>query len=134
MAIKAWWPNSWRVKTVLTGPVAKFGHEDFPMSRAFGRRPVPKTPPPLVAKFSRPAATASQAETSAPSVDEELRAWKKSRGSAFPVKLLALTASLSFGIASVALPKEINEVVQYPLYALSGLSLYLGFRRKRRQS
>ena len=56
----------------------------------------------------------------------------KSRSRNFPIKLLALMASLCFGIASVAVPKEINDEVQYPLYALSAASLYLGFRRKRR--
>ena len=112
------------------------------MGQSFGRRTqnqLPKAAPPLVMKFARPGATTvkseSQPETFAPSVDsvdEELRAWKKSRSSAFPVKLLALTGSVSFGIASVALPKEINDAMQYPLYGLSALSLYLGFRGKRR--
>jgi hypothetical protein len=102
------------------------------MSQSFGRRApaqAPKTPPPVMTKFSRPGATAPAVKT--PSVDDELRQWKKSRRRAFPIKLLALIASLSFGIASVALPKEINDEVQWPLYALSAASLYVGFRRKR---
>ncbi len=105
------------------------------MSRAFGRRArsqAPKTPPPVPVKFSRPGASAAEIEPSQPSVDDELREWKKSRTRNFPIKLLALMASLCFGIASVALPKEINDEVQYPLYALSAASLYVGFRRKRR--
>lgn len=105
------------------------------MSQSFGRRAgnqPSKAPLPAMNKFTRPAAEIRSAGPAGTSVDEELRDWKKARGAVFPVKLLALTASLSFGIASVALPKEINNQVQYPLYALSALSLYLGLRRKRR--
>jgi hypothetical protein len=108
------------------------------MSQSFGRRaqtPAPKTLPPLPAKFSRPGAPPVKAEVKtepvAPSVDAELREWKKSRRRSFPIKPLALMASLCFGIGSFALPKEINDEVQWPLYALSAASLYVGFRRKR---
>jgi len=104
------------------------------MSQTFGRRTqssVPKASPPVPVKFSRPSAPAVKAEPTAPSVDDELREWKKSRGRNFPIRPLALMASLCFGIASFALPKEINDEVQYPLYALSAASLYVGFRRKR---
>jgi hypothetical protein len=88
----------------------------------------------MVAKVTRqavPVQPAMNAEPAAPSVDEELRQWKKSRRYAFPIRPLALMASLSFGIASLVLPSEINDQVQYPLYALSAASLYAGLRRKR---
>jgi hypothetical protein len=113
------------------------------MSQTFGRRTqtsAPKAHPPVPVKFSRPGAPAVKAELAvppvesalaAPSVDDELLQWKKSRGRNFPIKPLALMASLCFGIASFALPKDINDEVQYPLYALSAASLYIGFRRKR---
>jgi hypothetical protein len=106
------------------------------MSQTFGRRAqTPKTLPPVPAKFSRPAAPPVKAEvkadTAGPSVDDELREWKKSRRRSFPIRPLALMASLCFGIGSFALPKEINDEVQWPLYALSAASLYVGFRRKR---
>jgi hypothetical protein len=104
------------------------------MSQTFGRRaqtPAPKASPPVPVKFSRPGAPAVKAEPAAPSVDDELREWKKSRVRNFPIKPLALIASLCFGIGSFALPKEINDEVQWPLYALSAASLYIGFRRKR---
>ena len=104
------------------------------MSQSFGRRAQPtKTLPPVPVKFSRPAARPVTADVKAPapSVDEELRQWKKSRRRSFPIKPLALMASLCFGIGSFALPKEINDEVQWPLYALSAASLYVGFRRKR---
>jgi hypothetical protein len=108
------------------------------MSQSFGRRAqtsAPKALPPLPAKFIRPGAPPAKAdikiEAAAPSVDDELREWKKSRRRSFPIKPLALMASLCFGIGSFALPKEINDEVQWPLYALSAASLYVGFRRKR---
>jgi len=104
------------------------------MSQSFGRRApaqAPKTSPPVMTKFSRPGASAPAVKTPAPSVDDELRQWKKSRRRAFPIRPLALMASLCFGIGSVALPKEINDEVQWPLYALSAASLYVGFRQRR---
>ena len=102
------------------------------MSQSFGRRAqTTKTLPPVPVKFSRPGAPAPKIETAAPSLDEELRQWKKSRRRSFPIKPLALMASLCFGIGSFALPKDINDEVQWPLYALSAASLYVGFRRKR---
>jgi hypothetical protein len=108
------------------------------MSQSFGRRAssTPSKPPiPAVTKFSRPVTapqTPLQADVATRSVDEELHEWKKSRRFAFPIRPLALIASLSFGIASFVLPAEINDQVQYPLYALSAASLYAGLRRKRR--
>jgi hypothetical protein len=108
------------------------------MSQAFGRRPTAKplpAPPPVPVKFARPGnVQALRAEPTSPSVDDELKEWKKARGSNFPFKLLALTASLSFGIASVALPAQINDWAQYPLYALSAVSLYAGFARRKPKS
>jgi hypothetical protein len=83
-------------------------------------------------KFSRPGAALARVEA-APmdSVADELKTWKKSRGPSPYLKPLALTASLCFGIASLALPAAVNDWVQYPLYALSAASLYAGFRRRR---
>lgn len=102
---------------------------------SFGRRTAPKPSPPplpLMTKFARPGAASGRVETaSADPVADELKAWQKSRGPSPYLKPLALTASLCFGIASLALPAAINEWVQYPLYALSAASFYAGFRRKR---
>jgi hypothetical protein len=107
------------------------------MSQSFGRRALnqpSKAPLPAMSKFARPAAPAPEPTgPGAASVDDELRQWKSARGSRFPIRTLALVASVSFGIASVALPKEINEAVQYPLYGLSLASLYVGLRRKRQR-
>ncbi len=102
------------------------------MTASFGRRtqggparaPVPK-------KSFRPAPASAPAAPATPAVDDEIREWKKSRGFSFPVKTLALVASLSFGIGSFALPESVNDWMQWPLYALSAASLYIGFRRKR---
>jgi hypothetical protein len=105
------------------------------MSQSFGRRPTAKplpAPLPVPVKFARPGnVQPPRTEPAPPSLDDELKEWKKSRGSNFPFKLLALTASLSFGIASVALPAQINDWAQYPLYALSAASLYAGFVRRK---
>ena len=86
----------------------------------------------MLTKFARPenVPTARAAPAIDP-VDAELREWKKARGSHFPLKLLALVASVSFGLASVVLPAEVNEWAQWPLYALSAASLFVGFRRRK---
>jgi hypothetical protein len=107
------------------------------MSNEFGRRAGhAKAPaPPAMMKFAR----APHAPTPAPpqaapidSVDAEIREWKKARGSHFPIKLLALVASASFGVASIALPARINAWAEWPLLALTAASLYAGFRRRKR--
>jgi hypothetical protein len=101
---------------------------------SFGRRPSaksPQTPPPLMTKFARPGTSVPRAEPSAPSVDNEVREWKKSRGFTFPLKPIALMASLSFGVASFVLPADVTAWAEWPLYALSAASLYVGFRRRK---
>ena len=71
------------------------------------------------------------ADAQAPSVDEELEAWKKSRkGFTIPWRQLSLMASLSFGIASFVLPASVNRNVDYLLYALAGISLYVGMSKR----
>jgi hypothetical protein len=70
----------------------------------------------------------SEADT--PSVDEELRTWKQSRRRHFPWRPFSLMASLCFGVASFALPESVNGIVQWPLYGLAGLSLYLGLSKR----
>jgi hypothetical protein len=103
------------------------------MSQSFGRRPAAKPMPaplPVPVKFARPVQQ-PRSEPAPPSLDDELKEWKKSRSSNFPIKLLALTASVSFGVASIALPAQINDWAQYPLYALSAASLIAGFVRRR---
>jgi hypothetical protein len=103
-------------------------------TNSFGRRTTPNPPPaplPVMTKFVRPGTMPVHAETLREnSVEDELRAWKKSRGPSRYLKPLALAASLCFGVASVALPATVNDWVQYPLYALSAASLYAGFRHK----
>jgi hypothetical protein len=95
----------------------------------FGRRAA-AAPLPVMKKSIRAAPVAVE-PIAALSVDDEIRQWKKSRGLSRYLRPLALTASLCFGIASFALPKDVNDEVQYPLYALSAASLYAGLRRKR---
>jgi len=95
---------------------------------SFGRR-TQAAPLPLMRKTIRPASIPAT-PAAPPSVDDEIRQWKKSRGLSRHLRPLALTASLCFGIASFVLPKAVNDEVQYPLYALSAASLYAGLRRK----
>ena len=69
-----------------------------------------------------------------PSVDEELRAWKEARPRQFPLSQVALIASLCFGIASLVLPEAVNDSFQWPLYALTGASLYVGLSKRFRKT
>ncbi|HSZ74110.1 MAG TPA: hypothetical protein VK779_04765 [Rhizomicrobium sp.] len=68
------------------------------------------------------------------SLDEELREWKQSRKHGFeiPWRPLYIVASVCFGVVSFILPDSVNGAVDYVLYALMGLSLYAGFRKRRR--
>jgi hypothetical protein len=71
-------------------------------------------------------------EPESPSLDQELREWKKSRRFEIPWRQLSIMASLCFGIGSLVLPDSVNDSVHYLLYALTGLSLYAGFKKRRR--
>jgi hypothetical protein len=115
--------------------------------RAFGRRtefekpvlrPAPVARPSYSNDLIRPPEIILQPspDASCMSVEDELREWKKSRDRGFhiPWRQLSLMAGLSFGIASFVLPDSINDVVQWPLYALSAASFYAGFRKRRKQS
>ena len=67
-----------------------------------------------------------------PSLEQELREWKKSRRFEIPWRQLSIMASLCFGIGSLVLPDSVNDSVHYVLYVLAGLSLYAGFKKRRR--
>jgi hypothetical protein len=112
--------------------------------RSFGRRPNPllqRAPVQSQPEFQRKIAAfdeeiveqppAAVPDVEIPSVDEELQAWKKSRkGFTIPWRQLSLMASLSFGIASFVLPASVNRNVDYVLYALAGMSLYMGISKR----
>jgi hypothetical protein len=70
------------------------------------------------------------------SLDDELREWKRARRQNFeiPWRPLSLLATLFIGVASFVLPDSVNDIFQWPLYALGAASLYVGFRRRRRQA
>ena len=40
-------------------------------------------------------------------------------------------AGLCFGIASFVLPATVNETLQWPLYALTAISLYAGLHKRK---
>ena len=72
------------------------------------------------------------APKSAPSAfDEELLAWKQARKRQIPWGALSLMASLCFGIASFVLPDSINNMVNLLLYALSAMSFWVWFSKRR---
>ena len=101
---------------------------------SFGRRAAAKSPqarPPVMTKITRSNDILSPAQPAADPVDDELRQWKKARGFTFPLKPIALMASLCFGIGSVVLPAQVNDWAQWPLYTLSAASLYVGFHRRK---
>jgi hypothetical protein len=77
--------------------------------------------------------TWSAVKAEAPSVDEELRAWKEARKShrRIPWRQISFTASACFGIASFALPESMNDSVQWVLYALMAASFCAGFAKRR---
>jgi hypothetical protein len=51
-----------------------------------------------------------------------------------PWRPLSLLATVFFGVASFALLDSVNDIFQWPLYALGAASLYVGFRRRHRQA
>jgi len=119
--------------------------------RAFGRRVNPQAQPrpasaDLKAAAQNTSALSSEvpaeqplppaARTDDPSLDQELEAWKRQRKSGFsvPWRQLSLMASLCFGIASFALPDSVSDNVQWLLFALMGISLYVGFSKRRREA
>jgi hypothetical protein len=114
-----------------------FGRRSNALSRP--ARPQPDIPPTFQRKIAAfddavvepPLPSAAPEEP--PSVDEELQQWKKSRkGFTIPWRQVSLMASLCFGIASFVLPASVNQNVEYVLYALAGMSLYVGVSKRLR--
>ena len=108
--------------------------------RAFGRRPVLQ-PAVIPAASPPPAAEPIQSalfepDLALPSVEDEIAAWKAARGSVvpFPWRQLSLIAGLCFGIASFVLPAALNDALQWPLYALTAASLYVGLNKRKTRS
>ena len=107
------------------------------MPSSFGRRPsqsqaARSTPASALPGFLRGEASRTEpAARAIDPVDAEIQEWKRARRSNFPIRLLALVASVSFGVASIALPAQINQWAEWPLFALSGASLYAGLRRRK---
>ena len=109
--------------------------------RTFGRRAVPQPPVPrAVARTPghplEPILSSLSPDTTLASVDDEIEAWKAARGPIipFPWRQLSLMAGLCFGIASFVLPATVNDAVQWPLYALTAISLYAGLRKRKNKS
>lgn len=70
------------------------------------------------------------------SLDDDLELWKLARKQNFeiPWRPLWVLGSLFFGIASFALSDSVNDIVEWSLYAVAAASLWVGFRRRRRQA
>jgi hypothetical protein len=65
-------------------------------------------------------------------VAEELRAWKSQRPRlGFAWRPFLLMAGLCFGAGSLVLPDSVNNAASWLLYALMGISFFLGLRRPR---
>jgi hypothetical protein len=98
---------------------------------AFGRRPAPRAavPAPLAARGIPESGTS--VVTVQPEPDAELESWKRGRRWQPPWRQIALMASLCFGIGSLVLPDSVSEVLHWLLYALTGASLYAGWRGPR---
>jgi len=77
--------------------------------------------------------SASPAALQPPSIDDELREWKRGRVRAFsiPWKQLSFMAAACFGIAGFVLPDSINDAVQWILYALAAASFLAGVKARR---
>ncbi len=106
--------------------------------RNFGRRAMPQ------ASFVSPAAPAPLQPTekllasASPGTDATLgRGRDQGVESGAPLACgislapISLMAGLCFGIASFVLPRSVNEALQWPLYALTAISLYAGLRRRK---
>ena len=70
-----------------------------------------------------------------PSLDAELSAWKKERGSQFkiPWSQLSLVASLFFGTASFVLPDTVNSSVDWLLWGLTIMSAWVWYSKRQKK-
>jgi len=113
--------------------------------QAFGRRVSPQGFPASPRRAPVQPIQASQpvgAEVAAPAVvpgdqpslDAELSAWKKERGSQFkmPWSQLSLMASLCFGIASFVLPDSVNQNVDWLLWGLTIMSAWVWYSNRKK--
>lgn len=103
---------------------------------AFGRRPRPQAASFPVRVALKPAEQDHRLpgpEGMAPSIEDEIKAWKSARRSlaGFPWRQLSLMAGLCFGIASFVLPASVNDAVQWPLYALAAAGFCAGFSKRK---
>jgi len=113
--------------------------------QAFGRRVNPQAfpapprravqavsaPKPVAVEFVVP----TVAPDDQPSLDSELSAWKKERGSQFkmPWSQLSLMASLCFGIASFVLPDSVNQNVDWLLWGLSIMAAWVWYSNRKKK-
>jgi len=119
----------------------------YPASRtnSFAASPAPDASGDMLADAPRDrfgdafAGDAARAESASPSlrprdpVEAELEEWKANRKK-LPLiawRPLYLMASACFGLAYFVLPDSINDIVQWPLYALAAVSFYLGMKMRR---
>lgn len=112
--------------------------------RTFGRRAgaqphveykAPRTSAVVLVERAPPAVEEMLASSinDGPSIDDELREWKRARRKNFviPWQQLSLIAGLCFGIASLVLPGWVNSAVQWPLYAITAMSFFAWLRKRR---
>jgi hypothetical protein len=93
---------------------------------SFGRTPSgPPIPPKRRLETSKPAPVPD-------SVADELHAWKSERARpAFPWRPFLLMAGICFLAGSLVLPDSVNNAASWTLYVLTGISFFIGLRRRR---
>jgi hypothetical protein len=114
----------------------------MPAQRTFGQRalaqpPAPQVKPrPMADLPARNAGSVSAAPVSplpdGPSIEDELREWKKARTFHIPWRQIYVMAGLCFGIGSFVLPDTVSDDVQWLLYALAAASFYAGLRKPKK--
>ena len=120
--------------------------------RAFGRRIDPERLTAPATEPAKPAARAAIAQRAeepstlhvpplatdellsiegSPSIEDELREWKRTRHVKIPWSQLSLMASLCFGIGSFVLPDSVNSGAEWLLWGLTAASAYVWFAKRR---
>jgi hypothetical protein len=86
----------------------------------------------IVTHVSADQSALSHKETNFPDLDNEPREREQPKNPQYklPWRQLALMASLCFGIASFVLPDSVSDELDWLLYGLMAMSMYVGLSRR----